>query len=145
MSETQSSSITRRQLLKDSGRVAAATAVVGMALPKAFAADDPTIQIALVGCGGRGTGAAVNAMSSPNGPVKLVAMADVFDSKMDRSYTSLSKKMGDQVDVPPEKRFIGFDGYKESDGLPASRRHRHSGDSARVSLGPLRLRRRKEP
>ena len=114
MSETQSSSITRRQLLKDSGRVAAATAVVGMALPKAFAADDPTIQIALVGCGGRGTGAAVNAMSSPNGPVKLVAMADVFDSKMDRSYTSLSKKMGDQVDVPPEKRFIGFDGYKKA-------------------------------
>jgi hypothetical protein len=52
--------------------------LAGIALPHVFAAEDNTIQFALVGCGGRGTGAAENALGIKNGPTKLVAMADVF-------------------------------------------------------------------
>ena len=50
------------------------------------AAENNTIQVALVGCGGRGTGAADNALSTKNGPIKLVAMADVFPDRLNGSY-----------------------------------------------------------
>ena len=52
------------------------SALAGIALPHVHAAENNTIQVALVGCGGRGTGAAINALSVKNGPTKLVAMAD---------------------------------------------------------------------
>jgi predicted dehydrogenase len=66
----------------------------------------------LVGCGGRGTGAAVNALTVKNGPVKLVAMADVVPAKLNSSYDKLKTQFGDQVDVPPERRFLSFDAYR---------------------------------
>jgi len=72
------------------------------------------IQLALVGCGGRGTGAASNALSSKRGPLKLVAMADVFADKLNGSYDNLSKGKADQMDVPQDRKFIGFDGYKKA-------------------------------
>ena len=66
--------------------------------------------------GGRGTGAASNALSvsAANGPTKLVAMADVFQSKLDQSYNGLINKHKDQVDVPKDRRFIGFDSYQNA-------------------------------
>ena len=69
-----------------------------------------------MGCGGRGTGAASNALSvsAANGPTKLVAMADVFQSKLDQSYNGLVNKHKDQVDVPTDRKFIGFDGYQKA-------------------------------
>src|SRR5256885_630382 len=70
--------VTRRELLKTSGQVAVASALAGMVVPHVHAAENNTIQLALVGCGGRGTGAAVDALSSKAGPTKLIAMADVF-------------------------------------------------------------------
>src|SRR5690606_32655933 len=73
-----------------------------------------TIQVALIGCGGRGTGAASNALSTTSGPTKLVAMADVFEDKLNGSLRSLSREHAKQVDVPKERQFIGFDGYKEA-------------------------------
>jgi predicted dehydrogenase len=78
------------------------------------AAADNTIQVALVGCGGRGTGAAANALSVKNGPIKLVAMADVFESKLNPSYDQLVKQFPDQVDATKDRRFIDFDGYKHA-------------------------------
>ena len=78
------------------------------------AAENNTIQVALVGCGGRGTGAAVNALSVTNGPMKLVAMADVVPAKLNDSYDKLKTQFADQVDVPPERRFLGFDAYKQA-------------------------------
>ena len=60
-SEKRSS--TRREFLKNTGRIAAASALAGVAIPRVYAAEDNTIQVALVGCGGRGTGAAKNALS----------------------------------------------------------------------------------
>jgi predicted dehydrogenase len=85
-----------------------------VALPPVHAAENNTIQIALVGCGGRGTGAAVNALSVQNGPTKLVAMADVVPQKMNSSYDKLKSQFAGQVDVPPERRFLGFEAYRQA-------------------------------
>lgn len=104
----------RRDFLKTTGQVAATSALAGVAIPAVHAAEDNTIQVALIGCGGRGTGAALNAISVANkGPIKLVAMADVFKDKLDASFDDL-KKHGDKVDVPDDRKFIGFDGYQKA-------------------------------
>ena len=104
----------RREFLKNSGRVAAASALVAGVVPKVHAAEDNTIRVALIGCGGRGTGAAANALSVPNGPIKLVAMADVFDNRLKSSYENLNRTFSEQIDVPAERKFVSFDGYKSA-------------------------------
>jgi predicted dehydrogenase len=104
----------RRAFLRDTGRLAAASALAGLVVPRVHAAGDDTIKVALVGCGGRGTGAAANALATTSGPIKLVAMADVFDNRLNGSHDQLKKECGDKVDVPPDRRFIGFDGYKKA-------------------------------
>lgn len=107
----------RRTFLKAAGATAAATTLASNAISaRAFAAEDNTIQVALVGCGGRGTGAATNALSVDNGPIKMVAMADVFESNMKNSYGNLDKQFGEKgtLDVPEERRFIGFDAYQKA-------------------------------
>ncbi|QEG38947.1 Gfo/Idh/MocA family protein [Roseimaritima ulvae] len=109
-------SSSRREFLKRSGQVAAVGALVNAAAPQVHAAEDNTIQIALVGCGGRGTGATMNALSVDNGPIKLVAMADVFEKNLKNKHVALSghAKVGSKVDVPEERRFVGFDGYRKA-------------------------------
>ena len=114
MSEATKSINSRREFLKNTGRIAAASVLAGSVVPHVHAAENNTIRIVLVGCGGRGTGAAANAMSVKNGPIKLVAMADVFDRKLTGSYTNLKRQFGDQVDVPDDRKFIGFDGYRKA-------------------------------
>jgi predicted dehydrogenase len=104
----------RRQFLAQGGRMVAGSALAGGVLSRAYAGEDNTIRIALVGCGGRGSGAAGNALSSRTGPTKLVAMADVFEDRMARSYKSLSEQFKEQIDVPPERRFVGFDAYRKA-------------------------------
>jgi len=105
---------TRREFLKDTGKLAAASALAGVALPHVHAAEDNTLRVVLIGCGGRGTGAAANAMSVKRIPVKLVAMADIFEDRLSSSYNGLKRRFRNQVDVPPERRFIGFDAYKKA-------------------------------
>ncbi|MCC6861981.1 MAG: Gfo/Idh/MocA family oxidoreductase [Bryobacterales bacterium] len=107
MSENGTVTASRREFL------AGASALAGVALPHVHAAENNTIQIALVGCGGRGTGAAINALSVANGPTKLVAMADVFPKKLNDSYDKLRTQFAAQVDVPPERRLLGFDAYRQ--------------------------------
>ena len=116
MSASHSSDSSRRSFLKTAGAAAAATSLVGPKAPGAYAAEDNTIQLALVGCGGRGTGAANNALSVDNGPIKMVAMADVFEKNLANSYGNLNKNFGEKgtLDVPEDRRFIGFDGYKKA-------------------------------
>ncbi|QDT99651.1 Gfo/Idh/MocA family protein [Gimesia aquarii] len=115
MSEAPKDTSSRREFLKNSSRLAAGASVLaGTAIPHVYAADQNTIKIALVGCGGRGTGAAANALSTTSGPIKLVAMADVFDNRLNTSYQSLKKAFGDKVDVPDDQKFIGFDGYEKA-------------------------------
>ncbi len=104
----------RRDFLKNSGRFAAATALAGVALPHVHAAEDNTIRLAIIGCGGRGTGAVANALEAPGGPVKLVAMADLFPDKLNGSHKNLSEKFGDKVDVPRDRQFLGFDAYRKA-------------------------------
>src|SRR5262245_49245555 len=114
MSNTQPSVTSRRHFLKTTGTIAATSALAGVALPHVHAAENNTLQIALVGCGGRGTGAAGNALTTKKGPVSLAAMVDVFEDRLDSSYQTIKKEYGDLVDVPKDKRFIGFDGYKQA-------------------------------
>ena len=104
----------RRYFLGQSGKIAAGSVLAGLALSRAYAGEDNTIRLALVGCGGRGSGAVGNALSSKTGPTKLIAMADVFEDKQNRSYKALSKQFGNKVDVPPERRFLGFDAYRKA-------------------------------
>lgn len=77
---------------------------------------DNTIKIALVGCGGRGSGA-VNEALNTGDDVRLVAMADAFREKLDSSYKNLLKIHGKKVDVKEDHKFIGLDGYKDAIGL----------------------------
>ncbi|HMJ89438.1 MAG TPA: Gfo/Idh/MocA family oxidoreductase [Candidatus Acidoferrum sp.] len=114
MNQTPENNTSRREFLKTGTRIAAASALAGIVLPHVHAQDSQTIQVALVGCGGRGTGAAGNAMSVTEGPVKLVAMADVFENKLKSSHDTLNGKFKDQVEVPNDRKFIGFDGYKHA-------------------------------
>src|ERR1700760_676261 len=102
---------TRREFVKQSGLVAAGTALVGSMVPHVHAAEDNTLQVALIGCGGRGTGAAANAMAVTGPPVKLVAMADVFEKRLSNSFDTLKSEHADRMDVPQDRKFIGFDAY----------------------------------
>ena len=74
---------------------------------------DDELRIGLIGCGGRGTGAAAQALST-NGPVRLVAMADMFADSLDNALKSLmeNETLAQRIDVPAERRFVGFDAYQ---------------------------------
>lgn len=104
----------RRGFIKQAGAVAATASLVQGSMRSVHAAGNEEIQVALIGCGGRGTGATSNALSVPNEQLKLVAMADVFDSKLSASYQGLSRAYADKLDVPEERKYIGFDGYKQA-------------------------------
>lgn len=105
---------TRRDFLRTTGTFAAASALAGVAIPHVHAAENNTIQIALIGAGGRGTGAAANALNVKSGPVKLVAMADVFDNRLKSSYEGLKGQFEQKMDVPDDRKFVGMDAYKKA-------------------------------
>src|SRR3954452_24787270 len=113
MSSLQDSS-SRRDFIKTGGQAAALSVLANVAIPAVHAAGGDLIQVALIGCGGRGGGAAANALSVKRGPVKLVAMADIFPDRLQKDLTKLQVQFASQVDVPPERQFIGFDAYQKS-------------------------------
>ena len=105
---------TRRDFLK-----ASTVAMVGGAVasrlgevPAVHAAGSDEIRVGLIGCGGRGTGAAEDAMTAAPG-VRLVAMADVFKDKIDSSLENLNKTLADKIDVPEDRRFVGLDAFEK--------------------------------
>lgn len=108
------SSPSRRDVLETTGKATVASAIAGLALPSVHAGHDSTINVALVGCGGRGTGAAENSLRTTSGPIKLTAMADAFADRLKSSHTNLTKSMKEKVDVPEDRRFLGYDGYKKA-------------------------------
>jgi len=114
MTEPIHSPSSRREFLKNTGRLAAASALAGVVLPQVHAAGSDLLQVALIGCGGRGTGAAGEALSTKSGPIKLVAMADVFAQRLQDSYAGLQRGFAAQMDVPEDRRFIGFDAYRQA-------------------------------
>jgi predicted dehydrogenase len=106
-------STSRREFLKQTSGVLTGAALASAIGVRSYAAEQNTIKVALIGCGGRGTGAAVNALST-KGPTQLVAMADVFAGRLQTSHKSLSKRFGEKVDVPEEKQLVSMDAYKKA-------------------------------
>ena len=121
MSTDSSNRPSRREFMKQSSLLAGGL-IAAPILSKAnyFSGSDDVIKIALIGCGGRGTGAAMQALLT-NQNVKLVAMADAFGDRLEKCYKALTadSKSGDKsvkarVDVPEERKFIGFDAYQKA-------------------------------
>ena len=110
--------VTRRDFIRTTSTAIAGASALGLTFSErsAFAAENNTLKIALIGCGGRGTVAASQALST-DGPVKLVAAADAFDDRLENSLKNLQQKHGDKVDVPQDRRFFGFDAYKQAIAL----------------------------
>ena len=111
---TISLSNSRRDFLKLSGKTLAASALAGVAIPHCHAAEDNTIKLALVGTGARGSGAVADAFSCSGGPVKLYAMADIFEERIQGSLKNLGKQFADKIDVTPDRCFVGFDAYRKA-------------------------------
>lgn len=106
----------RREFLKASALVAGGVMMSGYSWAGVNSSVDDTIKIALIGCGDRGTGAAFQALST-KANLKLVAMADAFQDRLDGSYQLLAEKFKDKVDVPKERQFVGFDAYQKAIAL----------------------------
>jgi predicted dehydrogenase len=111
----------RRDFVKQSSLLAGGL-IAAPLLSKAnyFSGADDVIKVALIGCGGRGTGAAMQALLTKQN-VKLVAMADAFKDRLDKCYNALTavpkngeKSVKDRVDVPEERKFVGFDAYEKA-------------------------------
>ena len=101
----------RRDFLKQSGAIAAGLAVAS-AVPRVHAAEENTIKVALVGCGGRGGGAVLQALST-EGPKKLVAISDAFENKVSGLLPRIKERFPNDVD-PNVQQFFGLDGYKHA-------------------------------
>ncbi len=109
--------LTRREFCRNTTLAAGGGLLLG-SLPvsaSAYVAASDTIRVAVVGCGGRGTGAANQALNADEG-VKIVALADAFRDRLDECYNSLSERFGDsgRVEVPEEHKFTGFNAYREA-------------------------------
>ncbi|MEM1224369.1 MAG: Gfo/Idh/MocA family oxidoreductase [Planctomycetota bacterium] len=104
---------TRRQFVQSTGAAAAT-----LAIPHVYGqATDDVIRVALVGCGGRGTGAASDAVYVDNAKLRVVAMADVTAERIQRSLRALQfehEDNPDRVDVPADRQFVGFDAYRHA-------------------------------
>ena len=105
----------RRDFLKSTTAAAAGLALAGgLSIARsAHAAENSELKIALIGCGGRGTGAAVNCLDSVEN-VKLIAVADAFADRAKSCAADLKKKYGDRIDLPEERVFVGFDAYEKA-------------------------------
>ncbi len=106
----------RRDFLKTSSTLAAGAALAGLSIARsAYAEGSGTIRIALVGAGGRGAGAAVNALQNASNPnVKLVAIADAFKEPLERSLKAIQSNCKDKVDVAEDRKFVGLDGFQKA-------------------------------
>src|SRR5271155_2599879 len=103
---------TRRDFLTASA-VATGATLLG-SVPLVHAAGGDTLKVGLIGCGGRGTGAAVQALRADSN-VKLIALGDAFGDRLQSSLKDLRKddEIGKKIDVKPESCFVGFDAYKQ--------------------------------
>src|SRR5207253_9398835 len=115
MTETTTPNIpvtSRRDFLQTSA-LAVSGAIVAASAPQVHAAGSDLLRVGLIGCGSRGTGAATQALAADKN-VKLVAMADAFQDRLESSLALLREDpaAGPKVDVAPERRFVGFDAYQ---------------------------------
>ena len=114
MSDQTSPSTSRRQFLKASTTAALGSVfAANLSFPeKSFAANSDTLKVGLIGCGGRGTGAANQALNADKNVV-LTAMADVFENQLQGSLRTLKGEVGDRVKVDPDHCFVGLDAYRK--------------------------------
>ena len=114
MTETHSSrdTTTRRRFLTTTSATAAALSTLSVT-KAVYAAGDDSMKVGLIGCGGRGSGAAVQALTADSN-AKLVAMADAFEDRLEQSLKSISRnrEIADRVAVDDDHKFVGLDGYK---------------------------------
>jgi predicted dehydrogenase len=106
----------RREFIKFAGAVSALSA---LGVPRVFGQSgaNHSLQLALVGAGGRGTGAVVDALGASSYPIKLVAIADLFQHRLDESYGALAQQFQAKpnlVNVPEDRRYVGFDAYRKA-------------------------------
>ncbi len=109
MNDNTGMELPRRQFAKAMTAAGIAWTVPG---PGVFAAGSDTVRVAMIGCGDRGTVDAVYCLKSAPG-VELVAIADLFQDKVDAAMEKLRKEVPDQVKVKPERIFLGFDAYRK--------------------------------
>ena len=104
----------RRSFLQTSATVAGASLLPGSALAAASGRQDELLKVALIGCGGRGSGAITQALRTA-GNVRLVALADAFRDRLDGCLAEVSQNVPeDRIDVPEERKFVGFDAYEKA-------------------------------
>jgi predicted dehydrogenase len=103
----------RRDFLKSSSTIAVGSSIAASfgAIPAVHAQGSETVNVALIGCGGRGSGAALNAMKADPGN-RLTVMCDLFPDRLNQAKQGLSRQLGKQFEVNDDKAFSGFDGYK---------------------------------
>lgn len=119
------SSTSRRSFLKSASTAAAGAALVNQISSRAYAQSRDTLNIGLVGCGGRGRGAAAQALSTA-GNVRLVGMVDAFEEPIDSALNSIEREVKNKpadkgqalIEVPAERKFVGLDGYEKLLQLP---------------------------
>ena len=110
---SESSNHSRRGVLKASAVIAGTAMVNSFIAQSAHAASGDTLKIGLIGCGGRGTGAAAQAFEAKTGPIEIVAVADAFLDNAQRAVEGLKRATGDACKVTEETTFVGFDAYKK--------------------------------
>lgn len=113
MSETNSTTFNRRTFVKSAAAVAASAGALTAVSHGAGIPPDRKLKVGFIGCGGRGTGAASDALRADEN-IELYAMADVFPDRIDKSLAILTEKFQAQgkINVPKERQFVGLDGYQ---------------------------------
>ena len=103
----------RRDFIRTSALLAGGAMLSSIPLAGAYASGSDVIRVAVIGCGGRGTGAAFDALAT-GANIKIVALADAFRDRLDECFKKLSDRYGDKLDVSEERKFVGFDAYKHA-------------------------------
>ena len=113
MKKNQPEKLDRRKFLRSSSAAMIGTTLVNIGLPaNSFASSASVLKVGLIGCGGRGTGAAAQALQA-DANVSLTAMGDVFADRLEESYKALMEEVPTKLKVDKATKFVGFDAYQK--------------------------------
>lgn len=108
--------LARREFIKSTAALAGGALISSLPLKGAYAAGTDEIKVAVIGCGGRGTGAAFDAIATGQN-IKIVAMADAFMDRLEESYGKIKERHPDKITVTENEKFVGFEAYKHAISL----------------------------
>src|SRR5690606_28569412 len=100
--------LARRAFIKSTAALAGGALISSLPLKGAYAAGTDEIKVAVIGCGGRGTGAAFDAIATGQN-IKIVAMADAFLDRLEESYGKIKERHPDKITVTENEKFVGFE------------------------------------